>query len=160
MCSVGQKDIFDCTEESDDLDCGDSNTIFEYKLDGNVLDGDAQDSHHPQSFSDAQQFVAEIRHHVWSWTWDWGPTANWHSRLQKDFQKGGVNAPWLDECESMLNIGRELLRALWHMAETPVLVKEEEMGDILRQVFELSMVVQGGVACLEAWMRVGGRLVN
>jgi hypothetical protein len=67
-------------------------------------------------------------------------------------QETGTVDLWIDMCTTKLTAGKALVARLFGLALIPPPSDRDEICDIWRQSFELLMVVQGGVSCLEIFL--------
>src|SRR5271154_3209657 len=108
----------------------------------------------------ARDCLVEVRSLIWKWTWDWGPVGGWTIKLKCSLENAGRHGTqgrdgtraWICDCRAKLKEGREIMQELRSLANLPFLIQHWEVQDIWRQCFDLIIIVQGGVACLEAWI--------
>jgi hypothetical protein len=99
--------------------------------------------------------IATLREAVWLWALDFGPVVEWPAKLKASLQEAQVAGSvdkWVEDRRFMLGIGRGILTDLWGLARMPCPLQQSELQDLWRQAFEICMIVQGGVACLQAWI--------
>jgi hypothetical protein len=99
-----------------------------------------------------QVHIAATRQDIWAWVEDWGPISHWPSKLHADSlaaREHNTPSIWTAACKAKLMAGRTLISRLQGTVTIPPPSDHQEICDIWRQSFELLMVVQSGVACLE-----------
>jgi hypothetical protein len=96
-----------------------------------------------------------VRTQVWEWTHEWGPfdQTNWTLRYRDEFgmaKDAGTLEMWLQQIQGKAESGKRILSAMRDLLKSELPESPLEAADIWRQGFELTSVLQGGTAFLEA----------